>query len=62
LGSIALSRACFEIEPRQFKYLNNIVEQDHRAVKRVMYMIRKMQMQMQLQMKQPKARSKLAAK
>ncbi len=27
--------ACLEIELRQCKYLNNIVEQDHRAVKRV---------------------------
>ena len=26
--------ACLEIELRQCKYLNNIVEQDHRAVKR----------------------------
>ncbi|WP_372827203.1 DDE-type integrase/transposase/recombinase, partial [Polaromonas sp.] len=26
---------CLEIELRQCKYLNNIVEQDHRAVKRV---------------------------
>jgi putative transposase len=25
-----------EIETRQVKYLNNIVEQDHRAVKRMM--------------------------
>lgn len=27
--------ACLDIELRQSKYLNNIVEQDHRAVKRV---------------------------
>ena len=27
--------ACLDIELRQCKYLNNIVEQDHRAVKRV---------------------------
>ena len=27
--------ACLEIELRQSKYLNNIVEQDHRAVKRI---------------------------
>jgi putative transposase len=27
--------ACLEIELRQCKYLNNIVEQDHRAIKRV---------------------------
>ena len=27
--------ACLEIELRQCKYLNNIVEQDHRAVKRI---------------------------
>jgi transposase-like protein len=29
--------ACLDIELRQCKYLNNIVEQDHRAVKRVTY-------------------------
>jgi len=27
--------ACLDIELRQCKYLNNIVKQDHRAVKRV---------------------------
>jgi len=27
--------ACLDIELRQCKYLNNIVEQDHRAVKRI---------------------------
>jgi putative transposase len=27
--------ACLDIELRQSKYLNNIVEQDHRAVKRI---------------------------
>ena len=27
--------ACVDIELRQSKYLNNIVEQDHRAVKRI---------------------------
>jgi transposase-like protein len=27
--------ACLDIEQRQSKYLNNIVEQDHRAVKRI---------------------------
>ena len=27
--------ACLDIELRQSKYLNNMVEQDHRAVKRV---------------------------
>ena len=27
--------ACLDIEHRQSKYLNNIVEQDHRAVKRI---------------------------
>jgi putative transposase len=27
--------ACLDIELRQSKYLNNLVEQDHRAVKRI---------------------------
>jgi len=27
--------ACVDFELRQFKYLNNLVEQDHRAVKRI---------------------------
>ena len=27
--------ACLDIELRQCKYLNNIVDQDHRAVKRI---------------------------
>ena len=27
--------ACLDVELRQFKYLNNMIEQDHRAVKRI---------------------------
>jgi putative transposase len=29
------SAACFDIVVRQPKYMNNIVEQDHRAIKRI---------------------------